>query len=234
MPGKSLFPAIPLSEARQIAQVIAEKGAGQAMWRADVFKILRKSPDSGPSRTLVTASSGYDLTSGSYKATQLALTELGRRLAVDADPAAEVDAVLKVDIFRQFFETYEEKPLPSDIAARSFLADKGIPADRVDACLEIMTANGRDVGLIAPVGGTERVFSRKHALEEKAGGHAAGAPPPTGSAAAAAKEATSGTQQEARIPSLNVNLEIHLPPDASKEVYEAIFSSIRKHLVDVE
>jgi hypothetical protein len=36
------------------------------------------------------------------------------------------------------------------------------------------------------------------------------------------------------LPALNINLEVHLPADVRPEVYDAIFSSMRKHLIDVE
>ena len=232
MPAKSRFPAVPLSEAREIARVIAEAGAGQPMRRLDVFGVLGKSPDSGPSRTLVTASSGYDLTTGSYRAPQLALTTLGKKVAIERDPAAEIDAVLGVEIFRQFFETYSDKPLPSDVAAKSFLADNGVPADRVETCLQIVKVNGRDVGLIAPVSGMDRVLPRDHALEKRHGASAERALPAHREVAAPATAAEGvGQEQTAHLPSLNVNLEIHLPPDASPDKYDAIFRSIRKHLM---
>lgn len=230
MAGKSLFPAVPIEEAQQIARTIAQKNAGQPMRRLDVFEELSKSPDSGPSRLLVTASSGFGLTTGSYKAEMLALTDLGRRLAVDDDKTAMIDAVLGVEVFRKFFESYKDSALPSDVAARSFLANAGIPTDRAEACWHLVRENGQQCGLIEQRTGGPRLLSRDHAIERMGlkPVKAAAQPKPAG------REAADQAKQVAALglPSLNINLEIHLPADASPEVYEAIFASMRKHLID--
>ena len=231
MPGKSLFPAITIGEARQIAEAIAQKHSGQPMRRLDVFKELHKSPGSGPSRVLVTASSGFGLTSGGYTAEFVELTDLGRRLAVEGDQSALVDAVLHVEIFKRFFEEYRGKTVPSEVPARSFLAANGIPADRAQACLNLLLENGRTSGLITKINGSEHVVSREHAIEQKSG-------QPVDE-----QKASSGTTQKPPmmpaqdakgidLASLSIKLEIILPADATPETYDAIFSSMRKHLLD--
>jgi hypothetical protein len=230
MPGKSLFPAVPIDEAQEIARTIAQKNAGQPMRRLDVFEELGKSPTSGPSRLLVTASGGFGLTTGSYNAEMLALTELGRRLAVDDDSTAMIDAVLNVEVFRKFFEGYKGNVLPSDVAARSFLANAGIPTDRTEACWDLIRQNGEQCGLIRELGKALHVLSREHAIERMGlkPGEAVSKVRPTGRRPA--EEMNQPTP--IGFPSLNINLEIHLPADVRPEVYDAIFSSMRKHLID--
>jgi len=230
MPGKSLFPPVPIEEAQQIARTIAQKNAGQPMRRLDVFEELRKQPDSGPSRNLVTASSGFGLTTGGYKAEILSLTDLGRRLAVDDDRSAVTDAVLTVEVFRKFFEQYKDNPLPSEVAGKSFLATAGVPTDRTEACWNLVRQNGEQCGLIQEVSGARRVLSRDHAIERM------GIKPvkPIPQAEPSGRKAVEQAEQVAAVglPSLNINLEIHLPPDAKPEQYDAIFASMRKHLID--
>lgn len=230
MPGKSLYPAVPIGEAQQIARIIAQKNAGQPMRRLDVFEELGKSPDSGPSRMLVTASSGFGLTAGGYQAQMLTLTDLGRRLAVDDDKTAMIDAVLRVDVFKRLFEAYKGNPLPSEVAAKSFLATAGIPAERTEACWNLVRQNGEQCGLIQEVSGAPRVLPRDHAIERMGIKQVKPTPP---------VEASGGKVPEQRekvaaggLPSLNINLQIHLPADAKPEQYDAIFSSMRKHLID--
>jgi hypothetical protein len=215
---------------QKIARTIAQKNAGQPMRRLDVFEELGKQPDSGPSRILVTASSGFGLTTGGYKADILSLTELGRRLAIDGDRTAMIDAVLTVEVFRKFFEQYKGNPLPSEVAAKSFLATAGIPTDRTEACWNLVRQNGEQCGLIQEVSGIPRVLPRDHAIERM--GIKEVKPPP-------AVEPSGGKAAEQRenvapisLPSLNINLQIHLPADAKPEQYDAIFSSMRKHLID--
>lgn len=237
MAKPSAFPPVALKEARLIAKTIAEKNAGRPMRRLDVFHELGKSPDSGASRNLVTSSSGFGLTNGGYQAETLSLTELGKRLAVDGDETASIDAVLNVEIFKAFFEAYKDRPIPAAVAGRSFLAERGIQTDRTQACLDRIFENGRAVGLIEQIAGTERVLSREHALEKKPSGARKAEPkdaeaengttPSRGTAELTGRGSPTGV-----LPSLNINLEIHLPDDATPEVYDAIFSSMRRHLID--
>ena len=233
MPG-SLYPVVPLNEATKIAVVIAQKGAGQPMRRLDVFEELGKSPDSGPSRTLVTASSGYGLTKGSYQAEFLELTELGRRLAVENDRTALIDAMMSVNLFKRYLETYKGGQVPADVAAKSHLAQGGVPIDRTEACLAILMAGAEEAKLIATMSGAKRVLSRDHAVEQlvgKGGAALKGSPPPE---KPEDKPPVKNGAALKSIPSLNISLEIHLPNDQSPEVYDAIFASMRKHLIDAE
>src|SRR3990172_5643398 len=106
MAPKSIFPGVSVKEARSLADTIARKNAGQPMRRFDIFEELRRSPDSGPSRQLVTGSSAYGLTTGGYQAEMLSLTPLGQRLSIENDETGLIDAVLNVDAFKQFFDKY--------------------------------------------------------------------------------------------------------------------------------
>lgn len=234
MPARSLFPGVSAKEARTLADTIASKNAGQPMRRLDIFEELHRSPDSGPGRQLVTASSAYDLTTGGYQADMLSLTTLGQRLSVENDETALIDAVLNVDAFKQFFDKYRNSAVPSETAAKSFLASIGVPPDRTKACLEILLGNGRFVGIIDSVSGTERVLTREHAIERKFGGQELVSKREAEAAEPIPGKATAKTKLPAGLPSLNINLEIHLPADVRPEVYDAIFSSMRKHLIDVE
>jgi hypothetical protein len=221
---------VPIEEAQTIARTIAQKNASQPMRRLDIFEVLGKSPDSGPSRVLVTASSGFGLTTGGYKAPTLALTELGRRLTVDDDKTAMIDAVLHVEVFKKFFENYEDSALPAEVAAKSFLAGSGVPTDRTGACWKLVKQNGEQCGLIQEVSGAPRVLSRDHAIE-RMGAKPAKRVTPTevGGGKIAERLQNVGT---GGLPSLNINLQIHLPADAKPEQYDAIFKSMRKHLID--
>lgn len=234
MANRSLFPPAPLEEARALADTIARSNASQPMRRIDVFDVLKRSAESGPGRNLVTASSGFGLTSGGYQADVLSLTDLGRRLAVEDDETAAIDAVLQVDVFSEFFETYANNQVPSEVAARSFLASHGVPTDRAQACLDLILQNGRYSGLIAQRSGTEYVLSREHAAESRRGSGQADEQAvqslvmtgTTGRAVRQVGRPGPGT--------LSIHLEIHLPSDQSLETYDAIFRSLRRQLIEGE
>ena len=237
----ALFPSNTLNEAIELAKVIATTNSGQPMYRVDIFAALKRAPDSGPSRSLVTSSGQYDLTSGSYKSDQLSLTPLGKKIVVDGDARAMVDAVLKVPIFKRFFDKYSGAAMPAEIPARSFLGDSGIPAERTEACWKVLVESGRQCGLIQTIGQSERVVPPDRAVQP------IGAPSSSAQALDASHRQPTTTQDgtsseepekppripQPRMPSVQFNIELHLPGDATAETYDAIFSSLRRHLIDV-
>ena len=232
MPARSLFPPTSIQEARVLPDTIAQSNAGQPMRRIDIFDVLARSAASGASRNLVTASSGFGLTNGGYQAEQLSLTELGVRLSVDGDETAAIDAVLHVEVFRQFFETYANSQLPSDVSARSFLAANGVPTDRAEACLELIRESGRSAGLIDQRSGVDYVLSREHAMESQGASGRALVPARQSAGSRVQRPALAGPPIPPSFPGLQFNVEIHLPNDQTPEVYDAIFASMRKHLID--
>jgi hypothetical protein len=71
------FPALTFEEALALAAAIQQYAAGQKVRRLTLFEKLDQSPDSSDSRRLITASSQYGLTKGSYNAEYLELTPEG-------------------------------------------------------------------------------------------------------------------------------------------------------------
>ena len=232
----SPFPPIDLNETLLIARTIWEKNAGRPMRRLTIFDTLGRSPESGPSRQLLTASSGYGLTQGSYHAEMISLHERGRAIVEGNEPQARLDAVLGVEVFRAFFENYHNAALPSETAAIDFLKEQRIPEKSAAVCLEVLLKNGRQVALIQEISGAERVVSPEHALDKLSkvssiptfpGLERELAQPP------AQPVPLKISDEKTRRPlSLNINIQIHLPADAKPEIYETIFQNIRKHLMD--
>ena len=72
------IPTITFEDAIQLAEAIWECSSGQKVRRLTLFDHLHKSPESGHSRLLVTASSKYGITNGGYQAEYIELTEIGR------------------------------------------------------------------------------------------------------------------------------------------------------------
>ena len=231
MARPSLFPPYGITEARKIADTIAQKASGQPMRRLDIFKELGKAPGSSRSRQLVTASSSYGLTTGSYIATKLSLAPIGGRLAVDGDETALIDAVFNVEIFKKFFVRYEESGIPSNLVGKSFLAEEGIPTDRTKACWDSILANGRAASLISDVGGTEMVLSRDHAKENIT--KKAKVAPVTPAEAGEEPQPTprpDPTPAEKPRPDVHIDIQIHIDASASAEQIDKIFSSMERYI----
>lgn len=71
------IPSMTFEDTIQLAIGIWECASGQKVRKLTLFDHLHKSPDSGPSRTLITSSSKYGITAGGYQAEYIELTTTG-------------------------------------------------------------------------------------------------------------------------------------------------------------
>lgn len=166
-----LFPALAFDEALYLANAIQKHGAGQPIRRTTLFTALERSPDSGPTRKLITASVQYGLTTGGYSAEMLALTDKGRIASdVSSPPDAQLRSRIELAIdgvapFKAIYDRYAGSRLPSVEVLRDAAAQAGVPEDQVAECVETFLANARGVGLVRTIGGSERLLERADALD---------------------------------------------------------------------
>ena len=78
------FPAVPFEEALDLPAAIQRLASGHRRLR--LFELLERSPDSSVSRMLITNANRYGMTSGSYAAEWLELTDDGRIATSDEVP----------------------------------------------------------------------------------------------------------------------------------------------------
>lgn len=142
-----------------------ENGAGQPVRRVTLFDQLGKSPDSGPSRQLVTNSAKYGLTTGSYQAEFLELTPEGlQAVGDDASPAARLRARFKcavesVEVFKAMYESYINNRLPTQAVLADKARELGVPEEDTTECVETFTVNTKFVGVLRSISGAERLLS---------------------------------------------------------------------------
>lgn len=74
------YPAAPFEEARVLAEAIQTYASGRRVRRLTLLAKMDRSPNSGPTKMLITTSGKYGFTKGSYSAEYLELTDLGRCL----------------------------------------------------------------------------------------------------------------------------------------------------------
>jgi hypothetical protein len=170
------FPASTFEEALVLARSIDRIAAGQPIRRLTLFDKLGKSPDSGPSRQLITNSGKYGLTKGSYSAERLELTPEGR-LAVSQDvpPRDQLRARFKLAVeniapFKALYERFKGNKLPAQAVLKDFLMDEGFANDDVQECVDTFIVNAKFLALLRTVSGAERLLPIEHALEEIPGG----------------------------------------------------------------
>lgn len=173
------FPQTSFDEALFLGRAIHEHGAGQPIRRLTLFEALERSPDSGPTRKLITASSQYGITKGAYNADTLSLTQLG---ATASDPtaasgtqlAAKAElAIIGIAPFKAIYEQYKDSRVPAPAVLRDAAKTAKVSEDEADECVETFLANARGLNLIRNIGGSEHLIAIEAAVDEVTteGGH---------------------------------------------------------------
>ena len=167
------FPATEFEEALLLPKAIHEHGVGGKIRRLTLFDKLNRSPSSGPSRGLVTNASRYGLTSGSYGATSLAITDSGQiALAVEQSPYKAIETQFQLAIeqfapFKNLYQKLKDRRVPDDQVLRDEFASLGIEESDRDRAVEIFTANLRFLRLIHKISGIDYVRSIEQVLEQE-------------------------------------------------------------------
>lgn len=168
----SLFPAVSFEEALTIANAIQRHAGGQRVRRLTLFNSLEKSPDSGPSRQLITNSNKYGLTRGSHASEYLELTAEGAlATAADVAPREQLAARFKLAIelipaFKHLYEAQKGNRLPASAILEDMAKEQNIPAEDAKECVDIFIVNAKFLGILKPIAGAERIVSIEHAIEE--------------------------------------------------------------------
>jgi hypothetical protein len=166
------FPASTFEDALPLAVAIQQFAAGERVRRLTLFEKLDKSPDSGPTRQLITNSSKYGLTTGSYKAEWLELTSEGRAATSNeggdrAKAKARFElAILHVPAFASLYNAFKEKRLPDSAVLRDHLRDQGVYESDAKECVDTFVLNCKFVGLLKALGGAERLVPIENVLDE--------------------------------------------------------------------
>jgi hypothetical protein len=150
------------------------------------------------------------------------------------DIAAKREALLRPKVIGEFLRGYDGAALPADPIAKNVLQEKRVPAERLDAVLELIVEGAKAVGFIREWSGKRYVdlagptpidgeVGPAAPNEERA---AVPAPGPRGSAGAPATHAavTVGA-------GIHINIEIHIAADASSETIEEIFRNMRRYVL---
>lgn len=149
---QSKIPKMTLTEALKLPQGLNDNFAGKPTAPHQLAMAVDISPTSSNWQDICGASIAYGLTLGGYNAQTISLTELGSRIVAPTiendDVSAKVEAALKPEIAKSFFEHYNKAKFPQDKIARNVLAQMGVPNERLDEVLEILKQNGQSVGII--------------------------------------------------------------------------------------
>lgn len=165
------FPACGFEEALDFAKELFNYGSGKAVRRLSFFDHLQKSPESGPSRQLITNSNKYGLIKGGYGADQLELTTDGIK-AIDEDlPSREQTkariqlAVEQIETFSKLYEKFAGNKLPARAALVDAAKEFDVSAELAEEAVDTFVVNLRFLGLLQTLSGAERIVTKDHLLD---------------------------------------------------------------------
>jgi len=155
------YPPLPLVRALEVANVIEHQASGMAVSKLTLAELLDTTPTSSTLRDLVASARFYGLSVGGINAAEFGLTDLGRAAASEEpetlDPALK-EAVLNVEPYRVFFETFRGKKVPAARPLREFLVKHAaIDEARVEEVIEYLLSDAQTAGLVRTVKGSDYV-----------------------------------------------------------------------------
>ncbi|MFH0982628.1 MAG: hypothetical protein V2A79_13980 [Planctomycetota bacterium] len=192
--GRKPYPTITFDQALSLAQGIIEHAAGHPIKRLTLLEKLNLDHSAVGTRNLITNSTKYGLTLGSYAAEELRLSDLGR-VAVSADSSQQERAESRfklaidgVEHFQTLYDKFKGNKLPAREVMRDAL-EMLHEADRPQ-CVDIFISNAKAIGLLKTISGAERLLTREQSLKDlSSAGHDASYPGEIGGAAAGADSA---------------------------------------------
>lgn len=166
------YPASSFTDALPLGDAIMKHAAGDKVRRLTLLQQMDKSPNSGPTKMMITNSGKYGITSGSYAAEYLELTEQGRT-AVDSSRAPRERrsasfalAIGSVEPFKLLYDQYKGKRLPEREVMKDVLRDSSIDVPDVDECVDTFTVNVKGLDLLRIIGGAETLVPIEQVLDE--------------------------------------------------------------------
>lgn len=145
---------------------------GKPFKRLLLADALGTTPSSSNFRDLISSSYKYGLTLGSYKSSDISLTELGEDVTQHKDAQKRLTAlrraVMNPEVFQQFFSDFQDKKIPSDdMLGKILVAEYKVPEGSAEECAKFIVENGRFVGIIRDISGSPHVlFDTDFDLEE--------------------------------------------------------------------
>jgi hypothetical protein len=231
-------PSYSIEQALRVPRAIAEQYAYKPTRPMNVAGAMGMTPTSGPFRSITGAAVAYGLTSGAAQAPEIGITPLGMRIVRPTtegdDIVARREALLRPKVVGEFLRQYDGAALPTDSIAKNVLQEKGVPAERLDAVLELIVDGAMAVGFVREWGGKRYVdlaVSVTDTGEDSA--------PQTQEPEAASPPIRSGSLPVAPwapaavavVPGVHINIEIHIAADASSQTIEEIFRNMRRYVL---
>lgn len=167
-----IYPALSFEASLGLAEAIHTHASGERVARLTLLKQMNLSPTSSSMQILITSSSKYGLTTGSYAAEHLELTPLGR-IASDKASAPREKTQARFDLgiknikpFEVLYERYRGKKLPSHDVMRDTLREAKLEIGDEKECIDTFIVNAKFLGLLQTIAGSETLVPIETLLEQ--------------------------------------------------------------------
>ncbi len=234
------FPIMKFEDALVLPKAVLDHGVSGRIRRLTLFDRLGRSPDSGPSRQLITDSGKYGLTSGGHTAEYIDITENGSEL-LNSDLSVKTllakkfeSGISKFESFRQVYERLISQRLPAADVLEDQFGQSGIQPSDQSAAANVFVDNLRYLGLVREMSGSERIISIEQRLEdlpEAAQDRSVEIEDAEPLIEPVVSTATNGGEPLPKSrPALHIDIQVHIDPTSSAEQIDQIFASMAKHL----
>ena len=234
MPAKKPFPLTPFEEALSFAQGIQSQGTDQIK-RLTLLDLLNRKPGSGKTRDLITHSATYGLTTGSYNAEFITLTENGRG-AIDATNRREQRkkhfdlAISRIGPFNSVFKKFKGKARPKPQVLEDELEAVGVASADTGKAMSILVANLTYLDAIEAYTGVEHIVEPDFDKIPVVKDNDLGGKSEQGSKKGDAEPLGKGAPPSQPTPSLHIDIQVHIDSSAGTEQIDQIFKSMAIHL----
>jgi hypothetical protein len=167
-----IYPALSFEESLPLAEAIHTHAAGERVSRLTLLKAMNLSPTSSATQILITSSSKYGLTTGSFVAEHLELTEEGRKATEVNRPnrvrtQARFNLAIKgIKPFDVMYEKYKGKKLPSQDVLRDSLMEASLEISDPKECIDTFIVNAKFIELLQSIAGSETLVPIQTLLEQ--------------------------------------------------------------------
>jgi len=234
----SAYPKRSLMDALQIANAIKEHNAGNPYDRLDLAKAVNKSPTSSEFWMLITASGQFGLTEGSYAASSISLTPLGRSIVFPQSPSERAECLKKalftIPFYAKFFTDFDNNKLPPmDYLVGTLNRTYEIPVEDCKNCYGLIVRNAKELEILDEIGSSQYIHLNKL-------GGTTSTETLTTKATVVSEPKTTTPQTptgEIKLPvtyngvNLTVNISLELPISKDADVYDKIFTSLKRNLL---
>jgi hypothetical protein len=249
--SQTIIPTFSFKRSLEVAQALCDQFGARSAEPHLLAKSVNLSPTSTTWRMLSGSAIAYGLTDAGYRAKKISITELGKSIVMPTEEGerekAIVVSVLKPKIVNDFFNRYDKSKLPSKDMGINVLKTMGIPSERAEKAFNLIVENGEYAGIISDIKTGRFVsvsvsedFIKKEIRDEipiKT----------TDDEIHSEDEVTSfipdmeSTSNIRKIPkkpldygqySINLNIQLQLPETTNLDVYDKLFESMKKHLLE--